>query len=133
MALTSIANLLVNQITGFALWLILIPFRAVVSLLDPIMTPIMSPLESVVGFVSTVETLKGFFTDVNYFIPFAAATAIIRATFGIAFVCACALLLGGTTFGTFQNLLVDLVKAQLRAIGDFVTKCIHALFGFFFG
>lgn len=133
MALEAIANLFINQLTGFALWLLLLPFRVVVALLDPIARPFMNPLSQVVEFVSTIETLKGFFTDVNWFIPFAAASAIIRLTFQCAFVLAVMQIVGGATFSTFQDLIVDMVKSQLRAVGDGVSKVLHALARFFFG
>lgn len=81
-------NAVLSQLFGFFLWVLVTPARLVIAALDPVFSP-MTALLDFQAFIDGIQTLRPFFADVNYFIPFAAALGILGATIVFAFLWVC--------------------------------------------
>lgn len=103
-------NLILSQLVGFFLWLLVFPFRILVGFFDPILSPITAVFD-LSAFLDGLETLRPFFTDVNWFIPFGAAASILVATAGI------------TLLALLVNFFAD------HFVSGFVSFCLDLLYG----
>lgn len=127
MAFQSLMNLFFNQLTGFFLWLLVTPLRLVVALLDPIFGGLWDFLDPT-SFLSQIEVLKGFFTDVNWFLPFGACVGIVRLVLQVMFLVTCAKAAEVTFIGEFAALS----KQVFHMVLDRAVNGIFKILDFFF-
>lgn len=121
-----------SQFSGFVLWLLVFPLRVVVGLLDPVFSPV-TALFDFSAFMDGLQVLRGFFDDVNWFIPFYALVGIIEVTFVAMLVLLCINAFAATTLGEFvsvsRSFLVNVVE---NAIDDIKQLLMRIAF-FFLG
>lgn len=119
-------NAVLTQLFGFFLWVLVTPARLVIAALDPVFSP-MTALLDFDAFIDGIQTLRPFFADVNYFIPFGAALGILGATILFAFLWVCfyyAVVFNVEGFASFTLSIlshfvigaVDKVKFWIRSI-----------------
>lgn len=123
-------NLIASGFIGFCLWLIVTPFRLVVALLGPVFLPVVAVFDPA-ALIDGMQPLRGFFTDVNYFLPFFTCVVIIRATLGVMFLYTVARGLGTTSVGSFVAVIVELLRNRLEEIVDVIKRGILAILKFF--
>lgn len=120
-----------NQVTGFALWLLVTPFRLVAVLLDPIFGSFWDFLDPA-PFLAQIEVLRGFFTDVNWFLPFAACVGMVRLVLDSMLLYTCAKAVGASTLGEVRDLAAHIVHFMVSKVGNGVEKFLDAVLHFFF-
>lgn len=121
-----------EQFLGFILWLLVTPIRVVVAFLDPIFDPI-TALFDFSGFMETLQVLRGFFDDVNWFIPFYPFVAIIEATMLGMFVLLLANVFAGYTMTEFGSLFMMLLGKVIEKIYDKAKEFLESIVYFFMG
>lgn len=131
MLLTDLVNLFINAFTGFIFWLIVTPLRLVVVLLDPIFGSLTDVFDFS-GFLQVMEPLRGFFTDVNYFLPFAAAVGMIRATIDVMLLYTIGRGFSAMTVGHFATIVLNLLTGLVQDAKDRVKKLVTGVLEFFF-
>lgn len=126
-----ILGVVLNQLLGFFLWLLVFPFRILVGFFDPILSPI-TAIFDVSGFLSMLDVLRPFFRDVNWFIPFGAATSILVATAGITLLALLVNVFADNFVGNFGHFAMTImqwmVNNAINGIKRFVDGLLRILF-----
>lgn len=132
MILQDVLGLIFNQLTGFLLWVVVTPARLLIALFDPVFGPLVSTF-NLSAFVQGFENLRGFFTDVNYFVPFFAAVSIIRATIDVALLYGLFRMFGGVSIHGFMRIVLDVLSWMVQEIKERARDLLTRILLFFFG
>lgn len=121
-----VVNLVLDQLFGFFLWLIVFPFRVLVGFFDPIFAPITAVFD-VTAFLDGIETLRPFFSAVNWFIPFGAAASIMVATAGITLLALLVNLATANHIVFFGQFAMGVLEIMIRRTLDGVKKFLDGI------
>lgn len=123
---------LADQLLGFFFWLLVMPIRLAIGLLDPVFSPI-TAIFDFTSFIDGIQVLRGFFDDVNWFIPFYPFVAIIEATMLAMFVLLLANVFAGYTMTEFGSLFMMLLGKVIEKVYDKVKEFLESIVYFFMG
>lgn len=130
MVFENVFSLFFNQLSGFFLWLLVTPLRLVAVLLDPIFGSFWDFLDPT-GFLANIEVLRGFFTDVNWFLPFFACVGMVRLWLDSLLLWSCAKAVGATSLREVSELAAHILHFMVAKFGNGVEKLLDALGRFF--
>lgn len=123
---------LADQLLGFFFWLLVMPIRLAVGLLDPVFSPI-TAIFDFTTFIEGIQVLRGFFDDVNWFIPFYAMVTLIEAATLIMLILLLANTFAAATVGEFGEMFMSLAVHVIKNFFDDVKQFIQRLIYFFTG
>lgn len=130
MIFDQIFQLFFNQLGGFFLWLLVTPLRLVAVLLDPIFGSFWDFLDPS-GFLESAEVLRGFFADVNWFLPFFACVGMVRLWLDSLLLWTCAKAVGATSLGEVSSLASHIVHFMVSKVANGTEKLLDGLARFF--
>ena len=124
-------DIVLSQLVGFFLWVLVTPLRLVIGVLDPVFEP-MTTLLDMQPFLAGIETLRPFFRDVNYFIPFGAALGVLGATVLFAFLWTCFIYAVTWNLRGFGGFSMSILTHVVMDAVDKVKLAIRGIFAYFF-
>lgn len=125
-------NQVASAFVGFCLWLLVFPLRLLIGVLDPVFSPITAMIDFT-GFYVQLDLLRGFFSDVNYFVPFGVAVGLFGSTVVVAFVLFLLNRVGYDVVGIFVGFgtrtLWHVVEYAADTVHIWAARIVRFLFG----